>query len=126
MQTGQTVQQQQQQLNGKKSQTEKYNLQKDNSHKNIIDIEKYGSLKRMNNNKGGAATETAANENIIVVNNKEIDQQKYNNNSMKFAFLAQPTTIDYRPQAVSYYFFFALFSIRLLIIIFNHTAKHHK
>lgn len=32
-------------------------------------------------------------------NHKEHDQQRYDNNSMKFAFLAQQTTPDYRPQA---------------------------
>lgn len=32
-------------------------------------------------------------------NHKENDQQRYDNNSMKFAFLAQQTIPDYRPQA---------------------------
>lgn len=33
-------------------------------------------------------------------NHKENDQHRYDNNSMKFAFLAQQTTPDYRSQAM--------------------------
>lgn len=53
-------------------------------------------------------------------NNKENDQ-KYDNNSMKFAFLAQQTIPDYRTQTVSMVCiccFFKFFFLNLLILMF--------
>lgn len=46
------------------------------------------------------------------LNNKENDQ-KYDNNSMKFAFLAQQTIPDYRTQTVSIYFYFLIYLLSL-------------